>query len=125
VKKLITTILVITGAIGLVPAAQAHATLTHSYPVANKTVTGMPTKVWLEFDDDLLQIAGKSVDVITLTDSMGMNIPTTKQYVGGARLTAELPASKMTGRIKMSWRVVSNDGHPVSGSIYFTVKPKK
>jgi len=85
----------------------------------------MPNKVWLEFDGNLTQITGKKINFITLSDSSGRNIPLLKDYVGGARLTAELGPTKIAGRVTVSWRVVSEDGHPVSGSIFFTISPRK
>ena len=107
------------------PRASAHAVLTDSFPRFKSVVNTMPTKVWIEFDGNLTQIAGKKINFINLTDSKGKLIPTVNEYVGGARLTAELASSNLEGRVTISWRVVSEDGHPVSGSIYFTVLKKK
>lgn len=85
----------------------------------------MPNKVWLEFDGDLTQINGKQINMLTVTDPAGKKISALKEYVGGARLTAELPKVTKTGRFTLSWRVVSQDGHPVTGSIYFLVSARK
>ena len=107
------------------PSAYAHAILTNSFPVQKSLVTAMPSKVWLEFDGNLTQIPGKQINFLDLTDSSGKAIPVQRVYVGGARITADVGTVKTVGRIKVSWRVVSEDGHPVSGSIYFTISPKK
>lgn len=106
-------------------SANAHAILTDSFPARGASVSSLPAKVWLEFDGNLTQIANKKIDFITLTDAKGNVIPNLKEYVGGARITAELGQSRLQGRITVSWRVVSEDGHPVSGSIFFNIRPQK
>ena len=105
-------------------SASAHAILTNSFPAVNGEVPSIPAKVWLEFDGNLTQLVGKKINHIYLDDAQGKPISILKDYVGGARITAELKPSKITGRVRVSWRVVSEDGHPVTGQMFFYINPK-
>ena len=105
--------------------ANAHDSLVKSSPVSKSIVAVMPTKIWLQFDGNLIQLAGKDVNRIYLLDSRGNSIPILRTSVNGARILANIKRISLAGKITMSWRVVSEDGHPVSGSIYFYVKSKK
>ena len=107
------------------PPANAHDSLVKSSPVSKSIVAVMPTKIWLQFDGNLIQLAGKDVNRIYLLDSRGNSIPILRTSVNGARILANIKRISLAGKITMSWRVVSEDGHPVSGSIYFYVKSKK
>ena len=107
------------------PSANAHDSLVKSSPVSKSIVAVMPTKIWLQFDGNLIQLAGQEVNHIYLLDSRGNSIPILRTSVNGTRISATIKRISFAGKITMSWRVVSEDGHPVSGSIYFYVKSKK
>jgi methionine-rich copper-binding protein CopC len=124
-KKFGTAVLVLGALLTGAPHASAHAILASSFPTSKSVISLSPTKVWLDFDGDLVDFPGKSVNHIYLTDSKGRTIPILRSYVGGSRITAELKKISSTGKITMSWRVVSEDGHPVTGSIFFYLIPKK
>ncbi len=124
-KKTLVTVIALGALLWGVPSASAHAILTNSNPIAKSMVSDLPAKIWLEFDGNLTDIPHMNLNRIQLSDSTGRAIPITKSYVGGARITAELGKARPTGKVTIAWRVVSEDGHPVTGSIYFYVIPKK
>ena len=121
-KKLVSAILAFGVAISAAPSAGAHASYTDSNPKARSVVTKLPKLIWVEFDGNLLNIADKQTNFLSVKNSKGKEISDGKAYVGGARLTVKIKDQKATGLIKVSWRVVSEDGHPVSSSLTFTVR---
>ncbi len=114
----------LTGFSNLTPA-NAHDSLIKSFPISKSIVAVAPTKLWLQFDGNLIQLAGKKVNHIYLLDSRGNSIPILRTSVNGAKISANIKKVLLEGKITVSWRVVSEDGHPISGSIYFYVKSKK
>ena len=106
------------------PNANAHAILTDAFPKPKSVVSALPQKIWVEFDGNLIVLTGKKTNYLLLTDSKGKTIPRLNSYVGGARLTIEIAPNAMIGKVIETWRVVSEDGHPVTGSTYFVINPK-
>ena len=106
-----------------IPAASAHAQLTSSNPVANKTISTLPDWVYLEFDGNLMVFGDKNPNQITITDSKKKRVDIGGSVVGGARISTRLKSGLKPGKYLVSYRIVSEDGHPVSGSVSFTYKP--
>ena len=104
--------------------ANAHAQLSSSFPAKNQTIDVLPTLVWLEFDGDLLNFGSKQINQLTVTNSKKVQVDVGGTIVGGPRISTKLKPGLIKGRYLVSYRVVSEDGHPVSGSFYFTYKPK-
>ena len=104
--------------------ANAHAQVTSSVPAKNQTVSVLPSLVWIEFDGDLLSFGDKQIDRLTVTNAKKVRVDIGGPIVGGARISTKLKAGLPSGKYLVSYRVVSGDGHPVSGSYSFTYKPK-
>jgi methionine-rich copper-binding protein CopC len=66
---------------------------------------------------------GKNPNVITVTDSKKKRVDAGESLVGGARLSTRIKQGLKPGKYLVSYRVVSEDGHPVQGSFSFTYKP--
>ena len=116
------TILVATSS-ALIPIwAEAHGQFVSSNPKAGSTLSKLPKLVWVEFDGNLITIVDKKTNFLTVKDSKGKELSDGKAFVGGARVSVNLKDRSATGKIKVSWRVVSQDGHPVSSSLTFTVR---
>jgi methionine-rich copper-binding protein CopC len=116
------TILVATS-LALIPIwAEAHGQFVSSNPKAGSTLSKLPKLVWVEFDGNLITIADKKTNLLTVKDSKGKELSDGKAFVGGARVSVNLKDRSATGKIKVSWRVVSEDGHPVTSSLTFTVR---
>jgi methionine-rich copper-binding protein CopC len=100
--------------------AVAHAILTGSNLKANSIIHELPKLVWLEFDGNLISLGKVSVNKISLKGPSGEST-IGQPMVGGARISITTLNRKIKGKYILSWRVVSEDGHPVSGSIKFKV----
>jgi methionine-rich copper-binding protein CopC len=122
-KKIIATFLVAAISIGLPQIANAHAQLTDSNPGVNKTVKSLSEFVWVEFDGNLMVFGGKNPNVITVTDAKKNRVDAGGSIVGGARLSTRIKQGLKPGKYLVSYRVVSEDGHPVQGSFSFTYMP--
>jgi copper resistance protein C len=104
--------------------AYAHAQLSSSVPTKNQTVKVLPSLVWLEFDGDLLSFGDKQIHRLTVTNAKKVRVDIGGPIVGGARISTTLKSGLPSGKYLVSYRIVSEDGHPVSGSYSFTYKPK-
>jgi methionine-rich copper-binding protein CopC len=122
-KKVFATALAVLFTFSFINPANAHAQLTDSNPGINKIIKSLPELVWVEFDGNLMTFGDKNPNVITILDSKKKRVDIGGSVVGGARLTTKLKSGLKAGRYQVSYRVVSEDGHPVSGNYYFTYKP--
>ncbi len=104
----------------LAPSASAHAVFVASTPAKNSMVTKMPSTVSVRFDDKIIEIAGKHANVLSVTDAKGHLISTGYARVAGDLVTTDIKPGAARGRVTISWRVISDDGHPVMGISFFT-----
>ena len=123
-KKLISVTVSILLTLAGTQGAHAHAQLSSSNPAKNQIVRTLPSLVWLEFDGDLLSFGDKQIHKITVTSSKRARVDIGGPIVGGARISTKLKAGLPAGKYLVSYRVVSEDGHPIEGSYSFTYKPK-
>lgn len=108
------------GLLFLLPSnAYAHAQVTQTFPKSNSTLFTVPDQVWIEFDGNLTEIDGAEVNFLEVRDSSGASISTGKTIVDGARVITNLSSRVNPGMVKVSYRVVSGDGHPVEGGFNF------
>jgi len=117
---IISALLIFTG----MQSANAHAQLTSSNPKKNQIVKTLPSLVWLEFDGELLSFGDKQIHKITVTNSIKKRVDSGGPIVGGARISTKLKTGLPAGKYLVSYRVVSEDGHPIEGSYSFTYKPR-
>ena len=104
----------------LAPSASAHAVFVASTPAKTSMVTKMPSTVSVRFDDKIIEIAGKHANVLSVTDAKGHLISTGNAIVSGMSVSTAIKAGAAKGRVTLSWRVISDDGHPVMGISFFT-----
>ena len=116
------TVLVFGLLLGATELAQAHGSFVDSNPKARSTISKLPKLVWVEFDGKLITIADKQTNFLTVKNSNGRVLSDGKAFVEGARVSVNLKDRSATGKVKVSWRVVSEDGHPVSSFFTFTVR---
>lgn len=121
-KKLVSAFLAFGVALAAAPSAGAHASYSDSNPKARSTISKLPKLVWVEFDGNLITIADKQTNFLTVKNRKGKELSNGKPFVGGARVSVNIKNRSATGKIRVSWRVVSEDGHPVSSSLTFTVR---
>lgn len=77
----------------------------------------MPSAIEIEFTEELMTIGEKSINSIEVTGPEGGEVAISKTEVNKSLLTATLaPQEFADGTYIVSYRVVSADGHGVSGS---------
>ena len=103
-------------------SAFAHGELVASNPKAQSTITKLPKLIWVDFDGNLITIADKKSNFLNVKNSKGKELSDGKAFVRGAKISVNIKDRSATGTIKVSWRVVSEDGHPVSSFLTFTVR---
>jgi copper transport protein len=96
------------------PAA-AHATLVKSDPVDGTVVASSPVGFSLTFSEPVSPL------VLTLVQPDGSSLPLTSSHSAGETIKIDNPQPLGPGTHVLSWRVVSEDGHPVAGSLLFSV----
>jgi methionine-rich copper-binding protein CopC len=106
------------------PAAFAHNALVSSNPAAGSVVPQAPTSIELVFDQDVKDFQPRIAITITGHDPVEI-IPSINGPTVTADLTSvDLPGSEVADE-PVSWRVgyriVSADGHPVTGLLDFSV----
>jgi methionine-rich copper-binding protein CopC len=116
------TVLIATSLVFAPSGAGAHGQFVSSNPKSGSVVAKIPKVVWVEFDGNLITIADKQTNFLTVKNSKGRELSDGKAFVGGARVSVNIKDRSATGKIKVSWRVVSEDGHPVSSSLTFIVR---
>ncbi len=109
-------LLALTAFVASAPAASAHAKLVSMSPANGATVALPPTQVVLTFSEDLLATSVR----IEVHDAEGVPVGDGKPVVSGASATLPLVAGLSAGGYSVAYRVVSEDGHPVSGTSTFT-----
>ncbi|AKU48448.1 copper homeostasis periplasmic binding protein CopC [Xanthomonas arboricola] len=123
-RSIATTVVMVAASLASA-SAFAHPKLVVSSPVDNATVSA-PATINLSFTEKLLpSLSGAE---LTMTKMPGMEMPPMKVAAKAAPsadgksliVTPDKPLS--TGTYRLHWRVVSNDTHPVKGSISFSVK---
>ncbi len=97
------------------PAA-AHATLVGTDPVDGTVLARSPGEATLTFDERVSVPA----DGVQAFDADGKPI-TTSASASDTLVTVDLPDQLADGTYVVVWRVVSADGHPVAGSLTFSV----
>jgi methionine-rich copper-binding protein CopC len=102
--------------------ANAHAEIAKTYPVKNAVLSQSPNTVWIEFGESLLTLDTKVVNTLTVTNAQGKRVDKSPTIVSGARATTKILEALKKGKYLVTYRVVSEDGHPVKGSYYFSVK---
>lgn len=97
--------------------ASAHATLLRISPADGSVLHTVPSTVTLTFDEAV----SPTFSNLLVFDPTGSNVATGPAVVHGTTVSVGLPTSVPSGIYRIAYRVVSDDGHPVSGSATFTL----
>ncbi|MFZ4842850.1 copper resistance CopC family protein [Mycetocola saprophilus] len=103
----------------LIPAhqASAHDQILASDPAPNATLTAAPDKITLTFSATILEVGTK----VLVTDASGTDWAEGEPTSAGVVATVPVRPGMPNGALTIAWRVVSSDGHPISGTIPFTL----
>ncbi|TWH04724.1 copper transport protein [Nocardioides sp. J9] len=110
---LLTAVLIL---LALPAPAHAHATLVSTDPAQGAVVEDAPDVVRLTFSEGV-SLVPKGVRVF---DAAGDEIAS-DATARGAELAVTLEEDPGAGTLVVVWRVVSEDGHPISGSLAFSI----
>lgn len=99
--------------------ALAHAQLVESSPKANQTLTASPSEFRLFFSDELIDL-GPASNWLKVENSQGV-VVSTDWVLNGNQLSAKPTQALKPGKYQLTWRVLSEDGHPIQGNYEFTV----
>jgi copper transport protein len=98
-----------------VASAHAHATLVASEPADGAVVAAAPARLTLTFNEPVSPL------VLRLVRSDGRSEVLQARSGRDASIVVPVPSGLPQGTHVLSWRVVSLDGHPVGGSVVFSV----
>lgn len=98
--------------------ARAHAELESSDPADGATLTAPPASVSFTFGEELLE-QGNAIVVTEL--GTGTRLTTGPVQVDRDVVSVAWPDDSAAGEYRAAFRVVSADGHPIEGTITFTV----
>ena len=99
----------------------AHAILVKAEPEKESTTAAAPREVWLRFNDAV----GEEFLALAIVDDKGKRVDAHDaklDLTDRANLRASVDI-QTPGRYMVRYRVLSADGHVVSGKYFFTYKP--
>jgi methionine-rich copper-binding protein CopC len=103
-------------ALGPATSAWAHSVLVSMSPAVGSTVAVAPTEVVLTFDEAVQDVG----DAVLVTAPDGTRVDDGQPVISGATVTERLKPLPVVGRYSVTYRVVSDDGHPVTRTLAFT-----
>lgn len=111
-------VLTATGSLVLTAAApaSAHAILVSSDPTEGRILERAPVEVELRFSETVTPVA----DAVAVYDAEGDPVASSARARDDL-VVVSLDESVAEGTLVLVWRVVSADGHPVGGSLRFSV----
>jgi copper resistance protein C len=98
---------------GMMPAA-GHASLVSTDPADGSQIATPPPSVKLTFSEDL------ESGMVAVSAPDGARVTTSEPRLSGPQMVADLAQSDQHGTYTVAYRVVTGDGHPVTGAFTFT-----
>lgn len=114
-----TALAVLTGLTLLLGAGQAlaHTRLLSSTPAEGANLAGAPDRVSLTFSEAIQA----DFSTVTVTGPDGTTWQSGAVTADGATVSIALRPLRPAGRYEIGYRVVSDDGHPVTGKVGFVL----
>jgi len=97
--------------------ASAHDQLVSSSPSAGERLASGPDEIALTFSADVQRIGAE----VVVVDAAGTDWVGADPQITGPTVSVPLTGALPPAGYEVRWRVVSSDGHPISGLIPFTV----
>lgn len=102
--------------VGPAGSASAHATLVSTDPAQGAVLETAPERVTFTFNESVIGVPAG----IKVFDAAGTEVASTAT-VRASRLLVDLDEGVTDGTLVVVWRLVSEDGHPIGGSLSFAV----
>ncbi|MEV4098410.1 copper resistance CopC family protein [Streptosporangium saharense] len=117
-RRLLTVLLLASAALlSVVTPAQAHNVLIGSDPENGASLATAPERITLTFD----QAVRQGFAQISVTGPGGTRWEEGKTTVSGEKVSVEVRPLGPAGQYVAGYRILSSDGHPVSGKVTFTL----
>jgi hypothetical protein len=117
-RLLIPALLAGMAVLGFALPASAHNVLVGSTPTAGSSLAAGPSRVELDFNAPVQ----RGADVITVIGPDGNHWERTENAtVNGDSVSTDVSPLGPAGQYKIGYRIISADGHPVSGEVTFTL----
>lgn len=117
-KRLLASLAIVVAVLGFsATAASAHTDLVSSTPKDGATLDAAPTQIVLTFNEELLE---DTVKVVAKSKTGDVNVLSDVAQASGTKVEVPWPADAPGDEYELSYRIVSADGHPVTGSITFS-----
>ncbi len=98
-------------------SAAAHTSVVTTSPLYKSTLDEFPTEISIEFTDTLMVLGDEEVNTISVSDPSSAVVKVEKLSIAKNLLTATIADQDyVDGTYIVSYRVVSADGHSISGS---------
>ncbi|MCK1275150.1 CopD family protein [Bradyrhizobium sp. 61] len=101
--------------VGFTTGASAHAALVAVEPTSGSMLASAPKAVELRFNEAVTPGA------IRLIDGAGRARDDARVSASGETISVAMPPDLPQGTAVVSYRVISQDGHPVAGSVIFSI----
>lgn len=102
--------------LGPAAPASAHATLVASDPAEGQVLDAAPDELRFTFTESIAEVP----DGVRVFDARGEAVGSSSS-VDGETLVVDLTDRVADGTLVVLWRILSADGHPVTGSLSFSV----
>lgn len=117
-RRLLTVLLLASAALlSVVTPAQAHNVLIGSDPEDGASLATAPARITLTFD----QAVRQGFAQISVTGPGGTRWEEGRTTVSGEKVSVEVRPLGPAGQYVAGYRILSSDGHPVSGKVTFTL----
>jgi len=104
-------------------AANAHTSLELSTPSDSQSIEFLPNELSASFGEDLIEIEGEVVNTLELQSTDGTKYVLSSATIAGPTVSATVEDGEYpAGNYLLKYRVVSADGHPVTGEIKFSTQ---
>ncbi len=102
--------------------ASAHDALVHSTPQVDERLATAPENIVLTFSGELLTLGDSATGAVVLVlDENGRDWAGDDVEVAGNTVTVGVDPGMPEAGYQVRWQVVSEDGHPISGIVPFTI----
>ena len=98
-------------------SVSAHTTLKSSNPSEGEVIQGDLQKIRLNFDTAI-----EKTSTVELKTAQGDAVSLEKPLIIGNEWSAAVPQKLESGTYLIHWKLISEDGHPVEGTIRFDLK---
>ncbi|MCU1485654.1 MAG: copper resistance protein CopC [Actinomycetia bacterium] len=111
-------VLAVAAVVALAAPASAHAQLVSTSPPAGAVLDAAPKVATVRFNEGV----SVKADGLQLHDATGRRLDTGKlRHTDGGRTIGLVPGNLPKGGYILTWRVVSADGHPISGGVTWRI----